>query len=410
MAIIKNRFKTAISTISAFLHNVKVIWNEGGFANQDTNNLYGEEGRQYFVVFPFSTGKKFIGTNCNIRSITNIIPMWTYTGTDYAIENVLGGRVSIDQINIQAPNGTVLHIRGGNNGNLLERMNVSDMILGGKKIAFIDGAGAAILNTATFSVDGTVQDAITVNSTSMQIFNMEKVVFTGVPAGGSAVDLGISTIQEIEHENIVCPSEFNSPLAHVYKGLADSGNILTGGSFTFRGGNFVGLTNPLVGIKVNDKRMLFSSDNDGNIDATQTLGKIYLTNTATANITAVGVYAEMINGTFVEESNGKISYTSRGGIKNESEKAVYFLMIAEFVLDTGGTTNLGVSLYYDNGTTETEIPESHKDYSSNQDKPVSCIAAIKLNPQDEVFPKFENNTNNSTYDINNYTLIISKTA
>lgn len=133
-------------------------------------------------------------------------------------------------------------------------------------------------------------------------------------------------------------------------------------------------------------------------------------NSLESRVSIYDIDIEATNGTFGTIPNGKIGYSNRGGIINLSEKPVTFLVNAEFVLDVGGTKNIGVALYVDDGITETELPASHKDYSSNQDRPVSCIASVRLDTGDEVFPKFENNSNNATYTVNNYTLIINKTA
>jgi len=389
-------FTELYNGLASQAQNVVVINQESDFPTQDGTTITLDENTQFFIGSPFSTSKTF--TVLNGSSLTSINPFSTsitYTGSG-TMFNSSAASWQMRNIQVDCPLATVFNI----NGPFIFLMNDAQ-VLSCTNIGSITAAGSpfnsfVIDNSSIINVSGQGY----VFSGAFTILSMLKTFSIAASATAKIIDLGSSTHQNIEFQNL----QFAGPSGSIaISGLTSSGNVNANVVATVRdsilNGNAI---TSLSGITEQDVRWQFI-DNSGVTDSRNSADS-YLTTAETVTINTAGTF-EQVNGSnwqttvsdrFTSASSGIVTYIGERDI----EVKISGYATVEKV--GGGTDEIeirfavnGTTLERSGGTTQNADPTS-----------VPLEALVPLTNGDEINFYVTNNTSTSNVIVNKASLVI----
>ncbi len=301
--------------------NLVDVYQESDFQTQDATTITIESGMSYFIRNPVTTTKNFIMAGGSISSILTDIPFLTTTAAGVMFTASQNTAV-ITNIRVSCPNAVAFQVVGDGTLGSIAAFTVNvvavDACTGAANA--IDG-GIMIFNTILF-LGSFLTSPVTLSGSGAQIQSLDKVTLIGVASGIAGFDMGTTVNTEIELLNF---RVFGDPAGFAIKGLANAGNIATGGSIMVIGGSFAGFTSPLSGVQVNDIRSDYRdntglSDSRNAVDAYMTGGSETITTGSAGDWQEIGVpstatWASTVSDRFTVSSGGVITYIGESDLE-----------------------------------------------------------------------------------------------
>jgi len=379
--------------------NTIVVNKESDFPVQDGTTITLATDTAYWIGSVFSTAKTIIGDGSILFSSGSTgSPLLTYTGTG-SMFKVTNSRLTINDITVDCPNGTLLEVIGSGSGDSGERMNLSEVVCANcVKVLDFKNAGAIIIDTVTMA-NVTGSAPFTFTGSNIVILSLSRVGVLGLIASAVCYDFGTAVSGDIEIiDNIV----FGNAAATVISGLTGSGNIASGSIGEVSGSNFGAFTTPLSGITEQDARWDFIGN--AGVSNSRNAADSFLTTLETVTIVTQSVFVQ-VNGTnwqttvsdrFTSANTGIVTYI---GERDVEVKVSGYATVAKV---GGGADEIeirfalnGTTLERSGGTTENASPTS-----------VPLEALIPLTNGDEINFFVANNSSTSNVEVSKASLVI----
>ena len=392
-------FTELYSNLASQADNLIVINQESDFPVQDGTTITLAPDTAYLIGGIFSTAKTIIGDGSVVLSSgTTGSALLTYTGTG-SMFKATNTRLTINDITVDCPNGTLLELNGSGSGSAAERMNLRNVVCANcVKVLDFDDAGAIIIDSVSMA-NVTGNAPFTFAGSNIVIVSLSRVGVFGLIASAVCYDLGTAVFGDIEIiDNII----FGNAAATVVSGLAGSANLSAGSIGMVSGSNFSAFTTPLSGITEQDARWDFR-DNAGVVNS-RNAADSFLTTLETVTIATQSVFVQ-VNGSnwqttvsdrFTSATTGIVTYV---GERDIEVKVSGYATVAKV---GGGSDEIevrfalnGTTLERSGGTTENASPTS-----------VPLEALIPLTNGDEINFFAANNSSTSNIEVSKASLVI----
>lgn len=243
-------------------------------------------------------------------------------------------------------------------------------------------------------------DGITVVGSGWLILSLTKFALISTSNTFIGLDLGTSIHQNIEGTNLV----FVAPSGGIgIKGLANSGNLVTGNIADITLSSFLGGITPLNTITIEDIRWEFQG-NSGLDDSTKA-ADAYLSTTTTVTISGSGTFTAIGNTNFLTDVGARFSVSTAGIITYDSEKDACFIITATATIDkvAGGADILAMRI----AKGGTSIAKSQTQTQSSDPTSVVSHALINLTKDDTIEAMVANNSTTGNIDVSDMNISIT---
>lgn len=368
--------------------NVVVINTEADFPVQDATTITLSANTAYILGFPVVTAKRFIVQNAvSLTSYTNFVLTLTYTGTDTMFTAV--GNFAIFNLRYSCPTATVFNYTGA--GQLqVERSNC----LACANIGTVTSSGTTSLNWTNNSFPTITGQGLQFIGTFF-VISITKLFMSGSSAAFVGIDLGTSSIYNIEIENAEL---FGVSGSVGLKGLANSANMQANSVATVRDANFAGtLMTPLSGIAATDIRWDFRGNSKIEDTMDDAIG-YFSANAVDTVITASstnGSNAVKVAGTWTAGRVSKFSLTTTGRVTYLAERTTTAPIDVSLHLTSVGGGSVRCKIYLAKNGVIIAAAATATDLAGNTSKNVTLPWQITfaLNDYIEVFVENQTNAN-----------------
>lgn len=296
--------------------NLVIINVEGDFPVQDASTITLSSKKIFVIGADLSTAKRFILEDGAVITMANQFGnTLTYTGTG-AMFTGTDVSATVEIINLSSPNATETFSISDATGT--KRFVVRQAsIVNTPKWGTYTGLIAAVIESSSASP---ASQGLTINSTTMNVLNINSCALASSSASFVGVDLGTSIIPNIDITDLI----IIAPAGAVgLKGAAASANVPAGFLAKLLSSSFSGgMTDELSGIARDDVRWSF--DGNTGIEDTRPDGLISLTGNATETVISAsstdGSEAVLVAGTWVAEEEHQYSGSTAGRITYNGER------------------------------------------------------------------------------------------
>lgn len=385
-------------------NNIVEITEEADFPIQDGGTITLESGFGYWIKKPFTTAKRFIGEGGAIFSIVTDIPFITYTGTG-SMFTATDNRMRFDNIVLSCPNAIIMEVIGDGTAGLTALAVVSGMVCISCQGIFkgVNG-GLVSINNSSF-ICPSVGPAIQQLGPLCAIMSIERVRISGLLAGGTGIDLGVTVFNEVEiNDNTIAGDATVTALS----GASSSANLVTNGILSVTGCDYSAFTTPLSGIQENDIRVSFGINNSANLAISRNAADLFLIGgTETITTGLAGDWQEI----GVPSSGGvswdndiadRFQISSSGVITYIGEREINVIISGRATVEkVGGGSDIlevRVALNWDGSASDSGLAKSRAQTQNVSPTSVSVGALTNLVQNDNIRFIFSNL--DSTSDIN----------
>ena len=279
--------------------------------------------------------------------------------------SMVSKRLFLEKMFVACPNADLFAFSGTgfDLSNILNMVNCN--INSCKSIGVFTSVGAIVMDVVQFS-NVTGAKAFEFAGSGTIVTDIRRTLINGLTASSIGMDFGTSTHSEIILDSIIF---LGNASATCISGLANSGNVSTGGRFVVRESTFTGFTTPLSGIDEQDVRADFRENNG--VDDTRNLGNIYINASSTLVIGTIGQWEEIDGINWVGKNLDGFSVTTAGVLTWEREYDIDVLVDGHCTVEKVGGGSDVVQVGIAKNWVANNAPEADSIGETDSSSPIS---------------------------------------
>lgn len=387
---VRNKLNANYSELyAAVLSNSVIVKTAGDFPAPSAGVIALADSTSYIIDGNVSTADRFaVGNDTSILSLDTTVNSLTYTGVGTMFTGV-NKNLLVNNVGIACPNGTLL--------------NMSDSAPKKSTLTIFQG-----IRFGTVKSLGTVQDLFSFRLLSSQynaitasglnfVGDFAQIVhnlFAVVSNIGTFINLGSATVDYLDIDNFDFVHGAVGAGSIFLSGIANSGNINTGGSGGIQDGRLFGPGTDLVNITVEDVRWHFQDNNRIQDSMPDAMG--YLSGNTTATVINTINTPVAVAGTWTSERASHFTVAANGEIEYIGEKPSVHPIDISATIHAASGVNKDITIYLaiDTGGGYSVIAASGKTNRVGLTDPRNTTVLWQrlLNPGDKLKVYVENNT------------------
>ena len=314
---------------------------EADFPNQDASFIYLDAGFNYTPITSFSCTKTIVFQGGRIVGIGKRLGVTlTYSGTGTQFSAV-GFNLQISDLAYSAPSGT--HFAFTSTG---VHFLTLDSVTSSACVNHGTITQAAGINLFQYTAIASAATTGFVFAGTSGIITVDTFATVGAPSGYKTFDFGTSVFSGVKFTQFFQDTTrfSNNAGSIAISGLANSGNVASGGLITVDTCNFVGLTAPFTNITSSDVR--WDVMNSPPLVNSSKEADVYLTASQTVTITVTSQFEAVAGALWVSEVAERFTTSTAGAITFSGERDIkaHITLIATVEKSGGGADEIDLAI------------------------------------------------------------------